>query len=142
MLLLWVLIILASFAVLYHNITITFHIVEWEVDHTSPLDLCSMLNRLMVRAYIVQGILTALAAVQLLTEAHCVSAPVLAASVALLAFAYPKRNRRNGRYFDPSTIVRESGRMKAAHGSACAANFLGLLYEVFLLVSAIVRKNR
>jgi hypothetical protein len=136
---LWALIIAACFFALFFNAYITFNIVEWEVEHSSPLDLCSSLNRFVQKAYVSQGILVVLCLCQFYSS--FATAPIVVMCVGLFVFAYPRKNRRNGRYFDPSTMVRQSNRLKISHGCAVGADFVALLYSVFFFVRAILGKG-
>jgi hypothetical protein len=111
---------------LFFDASIIFKIGEWEIDHSSPFDLCCALNTVVRGVRIDQTALALLSVVQLRTETF-VTLPILVICVILFVFAYPKKNRMNRRYFGPSTMVRESNRLKIAYGGRVAANTLVLL---------------
>jgi hypothetical protein len=140
MIFLWFFTITACSIAMFFNGSITFLIAEWEIDHSSPLDLCHTLNKFVQRVRLGQAALALLSVLQLWAE-KLIVVPIVVICVVLFVFVYPKKNGRNGRYFDPSTMVRESNGLKIAHGCGALANFLILLYSVFFVTRAIVRAH-
>jgi hypothetical protein len=116
--------------VLIIHILIITQIVDFQIDHINPIDLClSLEKRVMPFFYGQVGTIVVL--LFLLRR----SWPILIVQCGVLVYAI-SRKRKRSRVFDPITIVRESDQLKIRHGIAIGIQMISIIFGLINLILA------
>lgn len=125
-------VLLAGVAMSYH-IIITSLIVDSQIDKTNPIDLCVTLEKRVIPLIIPQAVSLVLAFATL-----PLGWPVVVISAGALLWLW-KSTKRNVRVFDPMTIVRDAGPIKARHMTLAIANAGIVFYGVVIIIVNLVK---
>lgn len=131
MILLWLITLIAALIIDSILFIIITRLVDFQVDHINPLDICATLGRYVNPLLYFNIAICALSVFQIKT-----AWPILLAHLAIIG--YMTRRLRKPRYFEPMTIVRDANKYKLEHIIYLAVSILAALYcFVRILLEAI-----
>jgi hypothetical protein len=132
MLALWCFLVLFCVIVLTYHVMIVTQIVDFQIDHVNPIDVCVVLEK-RVKPVILAQIAVVVTCLLLMFK----SWPIFILEFLVLAYGiYLKK--KQGRLFNPITIVRESDGLKIRHGIAVAVQMVALIYAIIAIILSII----
>ena len=129
----WIFIVIMSGISMAYHVILTTQIVDFQLDRTNPIDLCTVLEKRVVPLFIPQAVAAVLSLLVL-----PLGLPVLA--VGVTAIVWLRRVlKRNVRMFDPMTIVRDADQIKIRHMVLAILNIFVVFYGVVIVIVSLVQ---
>ena len=129
----WIFIVIMSGISMAYHVILTTQIVDFQLDRTNPIDLCTVLEKRVVPLFIPQAVAAVLSLLVL-----PLGLPVLAVGVTALVWLR-RVVKRNARMFDPMTIVRDADQIKIRHMVLAILNIFVVFYGVVIVIVSLVQ---
>ena len=129
----WIFIVIMSGISMAYHVILTTQIVDFQLDRTNPIDLCTVLEKRVVPLFIPQAVAAVLSLAVL-----PLGLPVLAVGVTALVWLR-RVVKRNARMFDPMTIVRDADQIKIRHMVLAILNIFVVFYGVVIVIVSLVQ---
>lgn len=129
----WIFVVIMSGISMAYHVILTTQIVDFQLDRTNPIDLCTVLEKRVVPLFIPQAVAAVLSLAVL-----PLGLPVLAVGVTALVWLR-RVVKRNARMFDPMTIVRDADQIKIRHMVLAILNIFVVFYGVVIVIVSLVQ---
>lgn len=130
MLILWILMIILLIVILTMHLLILNALIEFEVDHVNPIDLCTTLEKRVNPTLYIQGFFTFLTIWDIKR-----GWPLLIFNLLItIGMIYLKKTKKQ--IFDPMTIVRDMAQIEGRHIICivvCAVSFVYTLVQTIFV---------
>jgi len=126
MVVIWLLILLICIALIVINFRIITTIIDFQIDHVNPIDVCTSLSKNIQPLFILLSSNIVLSILKLFK-----AWPLIIVNAGLLVFFYLNKKKRN-RYFEPMTIVRDSDHIKNRHIVVLVLNAFSFIYALVM----------
>lgn len=127
----WLLLTLGSFVEMIYQTIIVNSLIDFEIDHVNPLDMCSQLEK---KINPVMGICAGISLISLLDIGK--TWLIIIAHLAIIGtIFYTKNVTRKNRVFDPMLIVRDMTKIKTRHIVFLVIELIAVIY---CLIQAIL----
>ena len=129
MIFLWIFLLILFIILLIYNYLIVSKLIEFQIDHVNPIDICTSLEFFIKPIQILQGIVICFSLIQIRN-----SWPVFLIFLILFLYIF-QISKKQRRYFEPMSIVRDADLIKIRH-----LIFIGLcgLSFVYSLIQALL----